>query len=134
MITVKEAIARYGVDVDPHLDRQATVPVVSRLGRQGDVLIVAVSLVRDAGQPVPIEGLPVVRGEVGGNTHLLLASGDVRFQPAARAGQVLGVLTVADNATAYLAHPEHSYLGVAPGVYEVRRQREQRDVIALVAD
>jgi hypothetical protein len=36
----------------------------------------------------------------------------------------LGVLTVAEGAVAYLAHPEHAYSGIAPGTYLLRRQRE----------
>ncbi|MGW0803278.1 hypothetical protein [Nonomuraea sp. NPDC002799] len=44
------------------------------------------------------------------------------------------MLTVAEDATAYLAHPEHAYTGIAPGTYELRRQREQADKARLVAD
>jgi len=59
----------------------------------------------------------------------------VFFDPATpRVGQLgLGVLTVAEG-VAYLAHPEHAFSGIAPGTYELRRQREQADEIRRVAD
>lgn len=137
MITVEQAIQTHGVDVDPHLDRQATIPVTAGLARQGDVIVVPAAVtgrrLTPAKTPVPRQGVPAVRGENGGNTHLLLAAGDVRFD-AATSGQAIGVLTVAGDATGYLAHPEHGYVGIAPGTYELRRQREQAEEIRLVAD
>lgn len=139
-LTTAEAIGRYGVEVDEHLSRDAGIPVSSGLTRQGDVMVVPARMagcLAAAETPVPAAGFPVVRGEAGGNTHLLLSSGDVRFDVAERVEETdlaLGTLTVADGATAYLAHPEHGFAGVAPGTYEVRRQREQADEIRLVAD
>jgi HNH endonuclease len=139
--TVSEAIAHFGVDVLDHLDRQAEIPVLAGLQFQGDVAVVPVPLLdlapSQADTPVPPSGFPVVRGEAG-NTHLLLAQGDVCFDAHDSRGSAfdlrLGVLTVAPGATAYLAHPEHSYAGIAPGTYEIRRQREQADEIRLVQD
>ncbi len=138
-LTTAEAIGHYGVDVHDHLCREATIPVSAGLTRQGDVLVVPARMaghLTAAAKPVPAAGHPVVRGEAGGNTHLLLASGDVRFDAVERSETdlPLGTLTVADGATAYLAHPEHGYAGIAPGTYEIRRQREQADVIRLVTD
>ena len=52
----------------------------------------------------------------------------------ARCRDVSERVVVPDGATAYVAHPEHGYMGVGPGVYEVRRQREMADVIRVVAD
>jgi hypothetical protein len=135
MLTIAEAISRHGVEVDEHLDRQATIPVSDGLQRQGDIIVVPAHIaeVRPVQSPrVGPQGHPVVRGEAGGHTHLLLADGDVYYSQAVD-GQVLGVLTVADGA-AWLAHPEHGYAGIAPGTYELRRQREQADEIRLVAD
>ena len=86
------------------------------------------------GAQVPPEGVTVVRGENGGHTHLLLAEGPVSWAPSTAGGQGLGVVTVPDGATGFLAHPEHGYLGFAPGAYIVRRQREQADEIRLIAD
>jgi hypothetical protein len=133
--TVEEAIAKFGVEIDDHLDRQSMVPVLSGLQFQGDVAVVPRAWAA-AVSPVPPLGVPVVRGESGGNTHLLLADGAVAFDSRTPRNDdlLLGVVTVAEGATAYLAHPEHAYTGIAPGTYELRRQREQADAVRLVAD
>lgn len=134
--TLAETIDRFGVDVHDHLDRDALVPINAGVQRQGDVLVLPAT--RDAQTPVPAAGVPVVRGESGGNTHLLLADGPVRFDldpTAADPSQLrLGALTVPEGSVAYLAHPEHAYTGIAPGCYEIRRQREMADEIRRVAD
>ena len=135
--TVTDLIATHGVDIDPHLDRDATVPVSAGLQRQGDVIVIPTAMARRPGAAattlVPRAGVPVVRGGAGGNTHLLLADGPVRYD-AAPADLTLGLLTVEEGATAYLAHPEHGYAGIAPGTYVIRRQREQADEIRMVQD
>jgi len=133
-------IDRHGVDVLDHLDREALVPVVAGLQAQGDIIVVPAVMANRptalAKTPVPAAGYPVVRGEVGANTHLLLAEGDVCFDAhnPDESDLQLGTLTVAEGATAYLAHPEHAYAGIAPGTYEIRRQREQADAVRLVQD
>lgn len=133
-----DLIDRHGVEIDPHLDREALVPVSCGLQRQGDVIVIPAAIVpppSNAQTPVPRAGVAVVRGEAGGNTHLLLADGPVLYDPAPPASALtLGVLTVGAGATAYLAHPEHGYAGIGVGVYTVRRQREQADEIRIVAD
>jgi len=136
VLTLGEAIDRFDVDVLEHLDRQMTVPVLSGLQLQGDVAVVPTGANPKSGTEVPAEGIPVVRGENGGNTHLLLAEGDVRYNVLTPDPGVLsiGVLSVPEDATAFLAHPEHGYLGIGPGVYEIRRQREQAEEQRLVAD
>lgn len=134
-MTIAQAIGRYGVDILDHLDRDATVPVLSGLQMQGDVAVIPLTS-GAATTPVPAEGVAVVRGEAGGNTHLLLADGPVLFDPhpASTTNLRLGVLEVPAGAQAYLAHPEHAFAGIAPGVYELRRQREQADELRMVAD
>lgn len=129
-----EVIDRMGVDVHDYLDREEIVPVCSGLSRQGDVIVVPTRPSKKPGQPVTPAGVPVVRGESGGNTHLLLADGPVVWAPVDNTGQVLGVVTVTDGGTGYLAHPEHGYLAFGPGAYEIRRQREMADEIRLVQD
>jgi hypothetical protein len=134
-LTIEQAVARHGVDVLDHLDRTATIPVLAGLQMQGDLAIVPAAGV--ATTPVPPAGVPVVRGENGGNTHTLLADGpgvcwDERT--ATTSSLTLGLLTVPDGSTAYLAHPEHAYSGIAPGTYEIRRQREMADELRMVAD
>ena len=128
---LEDLIDRHGVDVHEHLDRTELVPVTSGLQFQGDVAVVPGY--RKGTGSVPPLGIPVVRGENGGNTHLLLVEGPVLFSTYDD-DLILGFLSVPAGATAYLAHPEHGYVGVGAGDYEIRRQREQADVIRRVAD
>lgn len=136
-ITLQEAIKHYDVDVLEHLDRDVTIPILSGPQRQGDVIVMP-SLAVKATTLIPAAGCPVVRGENGGNTHLLLEGfgGPVYFDLAAPRTDslTLGTLTVPDGSTAYLAHPEHGYMGFGAGTYTVSRQREQADEIRTVAD
>jgi hypothetical protein len=133
-----EMETRFGVSRLDHLDKSADIPTVSRLAFQGDVAVVCAALagrtLRNATTPIPAAGYPVVRGENGGNTHALFGSGF--FDPASPgAGELgLGVLTVPAGQQVLLSHPEHGGLLVEPGTYQLRRQREQLDDIALVAD
>lgn len=138
--STQSLIDRFQVQIDPHLDREVTVPVSAGLQRQGDVIVIpAKGTVKfKLINKVPATGVAVVRGESGGNTHLLLADGDVFYVASTSAttaeNLTLGTLVVADGATAYLAHPEHGYAGIAPGTYRVGRQREQAEVARVVAD
>ena len=134
--TLAALIDTHSVDVHDHLDRDELVPVHTGMQRQGDVLVIPTSGAA-ATRPVPAAGVPVVRGEAGGNTHLLLASGPgVTCDP--RQADVddltLAVLTVPEGATAYLAHPEHGYSGIGPGTYRLSRQREMAEELRIVAD
>jgi len=139
-MTLAALESAHGVQVDEHLDRDLTVPVSGGLQRQGDVIVIPATVAGrgtpDATEPVPAAGVAVVRGENGGNTHLLLGAPAAFYTPARpRSGSLdLGVLTVPAGSSAYLAHPEHGYAGIAPGTYVVRRQREQADEIRLVQD
>ncbi|MEU3283007.1 hypothetical protein ABZ698_39395, partial [Streptomyces antibioticus] len=103
----------------------------------GDVSILRVTT-PPATTPLPQAGHPVVRGEAGGNTHSLHAASDagVCFTPADGRGDdlVLGMLTVPDGAEAYLLHPEHGGMAIAPGTYRIGRQREWAGTWRLVAD
>lgn len=115
------------------------IPTVAGLQHQGDVSVIPAAMVRDyrtPTAPVPAAGVAVVRGESGGNTHLLLAAGDVRFdgRDPSPTDLTLGSLLVAEGATAWLDHPEHGNSGIAPGEYVIRRKREQSDELRLVAD
>jgi hypothetical protein len=136
MDTLATLIDRYGIAVDDHLALDLTVPVLTGMQRQGDVLVIPTPTTGPATTPVPAGGVPVVRGEAGGNTHAVVADGDVRCDT--RQADVwdltLAVLTVAEGATAWLGHLEHGYNGIGPGTYTLRRQREQADVIRVVAD
>ena len=137
VLSLLSLIERHGVDVHDYLDRSEMVPVLSGLQFQGDVAVIPVAESRNDSKPIPAAGIPVVRGESGGNTHLLLADGAVMWAGDTTTTEDsldLGVVTVPEGASAWLAHPEHGYLGIAPGSYTVRRQREQADIIRLVQD
>lgn len=115
------------------------IPVIAGLQHQGDVSVVPASMADDyrtPTTPVPPRGIAVVKGEAGGNTHLLIATGDVTFdsRPVSATDITLGSLHVAEGATAYLDHLEHGNSGIAPGNYVLRRKREQSDELRLVAD
>ena len=121
------------------LAAQWDIPTVTGLQSQGDVSVIPADMAGDYAEPttaVPRPGVAVVRGESGGNTHRLLAEGDVRFN--ARSADVsdltLGSLLVAEGATAWLDHPEHGNSGIGPGRYVIRRKREMADELRMVAD
>ncbi len=142
MPTLGDLITRHGIDILGHLDRQVRVPVLGGLQLQGDVAVIPVppAPVRFGapGGAVPPEGVTVVRGELGGNSHQLIVEGEgVSWTPVA-AGDAdslaLGRLRVPPGSIAFLAHPEHACAGIAPGSYLLRRQREYGEQIRLVTD
>jgi hypothetical protein len=120
------------------------VPVVAGLQHQGDVSVVPVRMAGNyvkPRRPVPAAGVPVMPGRSNGNTHLLLAAGDVLFEHwrASASGishsrLTLGCLFVGEGAEAYLDHLEHGNSGIAPGRYVLRRKREMAGEQRLVAD
>lgn len=132
---VSEAIAKFDTDILDHLDREVEVPTVTNAACQGDVSIRRIDHAV-ATKPVPQAGVAVVRGENGGNTHSLHGDGPIFWDvaPDDRDALVLGTLTVPDESTAVLAHPEHGFLAVAPGCYELGRQREFAGEWRMVAD
>lgn len=132
-MTVAEAEARFGHDIDEHLARDLVIPVHTGPQRQGDLLFVPGGT--PATTPIPQAGYPVIRGENGGHTHALHTdTGQAFYTPTGRPEGRLGVLTVADDSTAVLAHSEHGFMAFGPGTYTVTRQREQADEIRSVAD
>lgn len=135
MATTTELVEMTGVQIVTEQDFDIEIPVCSGLMRQGDVLVRPAAVT--ATTPVPPTGAPVVRGESGGNTHAIYAADgpvycDVR-QSSVRDLRV-AVLSVPEGSTAYLGHPEHGYQGIAPGDYEIRRQREMAEEMRMVAD
>ena len=132
---VTDLIDAHGIDVLEHLDREAQIPVLRGLQRQGDILVIPEPTAK-ATNRVPSEGVAVVRGENGGNTHSILADGEVYCDLKAPSQTKLTVaaLVVAPGATAFLAHPEHGYMAIGEGKYVINRQREQAEEIRIVAD
>ena len=117
-----------------HLIAETEIPVLTTAQRQGDVSWWPVRSGNVAGLiEVKTDGYPVVRGEAGGNTHLLLADGPVFFAPASD-GTRLGTLVVPDGSTAHMHHPEHGYNSIGAGTYIMRGQRTQMDEIERVRD
>lgn len=133
-LTLDQAETRFGITHLEHLDRAADLPTVTGLAFQGDVAVVRDLRAKAATTPIPKAGYPVVRGENGGNTHLLVGDGCFDAATPSATSLRLGVVTVPDAGTTLLSHPEHGGLLLAPGTYELRRQREQADELRLVAD
>lgn len=136
MATTTQMIEATGVDVCTTQDLDIDIPVLAGVQRQGDVIVLPrIGIL--ATTRVAAAGTPVVRGESGGNTHAIYAAdGPVYCDVAAGSARDLRValLSVPEGSTAYLGHPEHGYMGIAPGSYEIRRQREMAEEIRMVAD
>lgn len=136
--TLGQLVETHGVEVLEHLDRSVEVPVLDGLQFQGDLAVIPAAhdtwtRATQAGRVmIPLGGRPVIEAMAGGHEHRLLpgAEGAVSFWPGS--GQSLGYMLASEPA--FLAHPEHGYLGIAPGRYELRRQREQADEERLIAD
>lgn len=133
MATINDLVQITGIDVITDHDADLDIPVLSGMQRQGDVLVLPAA--RAATTAVPASGTPVVRGESGGNTHAIYAAdGPVYCDTLTVEGLRVAALTVPEGSTAYLGHPEHGYMGIAPGSYEIRRQREMGATARMVAD
>jgi hypothetical protein len=131
--TLGELIGAHGVEVLEHLDRGMEVPVLGGLQLQGDLAVIPGGHGgKGAAEVIPQAGVAVIEALAGGHEHRLL--GPVAWLPAGPGGQDLGYLSVPDGGQGFLAHPEHGYLGIAPGSYVLRRQREQADEERLIAD
>jgi hypothetical protein len=103
--------------------------------RQGDILLVPVDAVPDGLKEVPRQKGKIVlaEGETTGHLHAIDAP-EAIFKAEDLAeieGRFLEV-----EAEVALTHPEHDTIQVAPGNYEVRRQREYTEAggISVVAD
>jgi hypothetical protein len=132
MATSNELTRSTGLDLVTDHDAGLDIPVLCGMQRQGDVLVLPAAVT--ASVVVPASGTPVLRGESGGNTHTVYAADGPVYCDAAAGGLRVATLTVPDGSTAYLGHPEHGYMGIAPGSYEIRRQREMAGSPRMVAD
>jgi hypothetical protein len=134
--TLGQLIAKHGLDVLDHLDRDLEIPVHAGLQAQGDLFIIPADPDRGSRQStvVPPDGIAVIEAVNGGHEHRLFAGqpGTALFTPAGVRGQDIGLLECTEPA--YIAHPEHAYAGIAPGTYILRRQRELAEEERFVAD
>lgn len=133
MNTYADVLNAHDIEVPAHLVADAEIPVVSgQMQRQGDVVVIPTRAGKVENlKPIPPEGIVVVRGESGGNTHLLVGAG--QWAPNTNDRAICGTLVVEDE-PAYLTHPEHGGQGIGEGTYIVRRQVEQAEELRLVAD
>ena len=135
-LTYGDALAAHDIAIPDHLAAQAEVPALAGPQRQGDLLILP-DPNGDLGGlvPVPREGVQLVAGEATGNTHYLDGTAGVTWARVNGASLDVAVVDVPDGAVAYVTHTdEHGCNALAPGRYVIRRQREQADVIRVVAD
>ncbi len=94
--------------------------------RQGDVLLVQVDEMPAGAEK--LDHTIVARGEATGHNHAFAPGAATLFQSADR------VFVLAEQPAA-LTHQEHGIVVVAPGVYEVRIQREYApQAVRRVAD
>jgi hypothetical protein len=135
MVTLAELADRAGADVLDHRIRNADIPMLAGPQCQGDLFIVPLDLL-DADQirvaadgrwvDVPAAGVELLRGTAAGNPHTLVADRAAcqwTTDIADETGLGIGVLRA--TGAVYLLHREHGAIGLAPGTYLVRRQREQ---------
>lgn len=140
MHTNSSILEAHGVSLDSieHLDLE--VPILTGNQRQGDVLLIKITSDKTKNAiPVTNKGVVVVRAETNSaNTHTLqVLEGECLWLPNARANTDLtqGWLTVGEDSAATLIHTEeHNVLGIGPGTYEVKRQREFQGEWRRVAD
>lgn len=138
MNTNSSILERHGISLDSieHLDLE--VPILTGPQRQGDVFLLPIKVYKDSA-PIDTEGVIVVRAETNSaNTHTLhVLEGTASWLPNNRANTdlVQGWLTVNPDSAATLIHTEeHNVLGIGPGTYEIRRQREYAGEWRRVAD
>lgn len=108
--------------------------------RQGDVLLVPLEEIPAAEAREVEDGSRFVlaEGEATGHAHVVLGEAKL-YLPGAARSQAGTYILVEEPAT--LVHEEHDAIGLAPGAYEVRRQREyvppaprRRETFRWVAD
>lgn len=138
VMTYGSALGMIGVTVPQHLEDSATVPVLTGVQAQGDLLIVPIDSAPEGEfVPVPQKGVQVVFGEATGNSHYLHGDGKgvSFFRPAEKIGQSILFVKVAAGCEAFLIHTdEHGANGIGEGVYSINEKREMREEIVRVQD
>ncbi|ROZ98792.1 hypothetical protein [Gordonia sp. OPL2] len=133
--TLSDLTQLSGIDVLDHLDQSVSIPVITGLQAQGDLLVVPFALVAHQLRTtswtttvaVGASGVELLRSAAGGNPHSLVADeGMCTWSTRVNDDTALAIGILDTSTTAYLIHPEHGATGVAPGRYVIRRQREGR--------
>lgn len=129
--TNETVFATAGIDTTNLEFPELGIPVLTGVQRQGDLIIVPTEACR-SGTPLGA-GVTVVEAESNaGNSHILI--GDGAWQRAVGNELIEGWLEVPERGEAFLIHTEeHNALGIGPGSYEIRRQREW-DPMAAAAE
>lgn len=120
--TNETVFATAGIDTTNLEFPELEIPILDGIQRQGDLILVPVP---DRHTEVPLgDGVTVVEAESGsGNAHILI--GDGTWRRAVGHELVEGWVSVPAGGQAFLIHTEeHNALGIGPGCYEIRRQRE----------
>jgi hypothetical protein len=105
---------------------------MSKIVRQGDILLVPVSEAPATAAPVEAENgrLILARGEVTGHHHSIAMSERVALFREDGSG---GGLFLFASGPVSLEHQEHTALAVEPGAYEVRQQIQWSDADEPIA-
>lgn len=148
MATLHDLAERFGYDDLAVACPEVDIPVLTGLQRQGDILVVPW---QPPAEPriewlTPLAGLEVLAG-VNGHCHTLHGAGHwvgwwsssepamewfiyevTGLDPVIDLEVLLGVVRVPDDGEAFLMHSdEHGALGIGPGWYQVRSQREYQN-------
>lgn len=144
--TYAQVAERTGTTIPPHLERQATIPVLDigserPAARQGDVMVVPLAWTGGAAPASAVTiglagaGHKVVQGDADRNSHIL--NGDGTFTPCQPHSRVAdyGILTVPDGGVCYLTHTdEHGSIGFGPGQWRVYGQVSYEAEMRRAAD
>jgi hypothetical protein len=120
--TNETVFATVGIDTTNLEFPDLGIPVLTGIQRQGDLIVVPATAPHTG---VPLgDGVAVVKAESDAeNSHILI--GDGSWHRAVGDELVEGWVTVTAGGEAFLIHTEeHNALGIGPGTYEIRRQRE----------
>jgi hypothetical protein len=107
------------------------IPILTGIQRQGDLVVVPTGALSGTSSGESIRAGIAVVGQDGsaGNAHILI--GDGSWHRLNGNDLIEGRVTVPGGGEAFLIHTEeHNALGLGPGTYEIRRQREWDPVAA----
>ncbi|MFN8081888.1 MAG: hypothetical protein U0Q19_20190 [Kineosporiaceae bacterium] len=152
--TYEQALGLIGAVVPNHLIAEVSVPILTGVQAQGDLLVIPVEggeqadVEPAAWRPVPPQGVQLIWSEATGNTHWLhqdQGCAGVRWappEPPVWADEDdpdlrLAYVSVPPGQAALLIHTEeHGANGIGPGSYVIHRKREAdpASVQRLLAD